>query len=198
MRFVFSFLLIIILAGCAVKPVTNANLVAHIHNLPDNWTVKGRIALKTREEKFSANLEWQQQHESYRLRLSKLIGGTLLVMEKKDGIVSLEIDGVNYKDKNAERLLRRATGWTLPIDDFKFWISGYVNPDAPRPMAVKKDETSRLWSFQTQDSWQIEYKNYKVFSGKPLPYNMTIDKDDIQVKLRVNNWDFEQSNDQSG
>ena len=80
LRFVFSLVFIVILTGCAVKPKPDANSVAHHHNLPANWTVKGRIALKTPDEKFSANMEWQQQPDSYRMRISKLIGGTLLVM----------------------------------------------------------------------------------------------------------------------
>lgn len=197
MRFVICLLMVSFLTACTIKPKVNVNSMATPENLPNNWTLDGRLALKTPEEKFSASLDWQQTNSVYQLRLSKLIGGTvLLIHNDEEGLVSMEFDGQTYRDSNAERLLWRVTGWSIPVNDFQFWVSGQLNPASPAPVAVKKDEQNRLWSFETKDGWRVQYQNYKVFSGKPMPHNMTIEKDTtqnqtMQLKLRISDWEFE-------
>lgn len=190
-RQIIILLLLAILAGCAVKPNTEISTVTANLTLPRQWTIEGRIAFKTPEDKFSASMQWQQNQEDYQLRLSKLIGGTLLLLESQNDSVVLEFDGKTYQDYNAERLLWRVTGWTLPVADFKYWIAGTLNPQSPPPSALKQDETSRLWAFTSADNWQVQYKNYKVFSGRAMPHNLTIKKDGIELKLRVSDWQFE-------
>ena len=188
MRQIFLLLFLLLLSACSVKPKTDINQVQTHQTLPQNWTLQGRIALKTPDDKFSASIQWHQEGEDYRLRLSKLIGGTLLVLENKNSSVALQFDGQTFQDYNAERLLWRATGWTLPVDDFKYWVAGLLNPTSPLPQDLQLDESSRIWSFTSSENWQVHYKNYKVFQGKALPHNLTIKKDGIELKLRVSDW----------
>ena len=193
MRLIFCFLLLTFLGGCAIKPKVDANSVNTTHLKSENWTLSGRIALKTPEDKFSAALEWHQTRDSYRLRLSKLIGGTLLLLEKDvSGQVILKFDGKTYRGQDAERLVWRITGWRLPINDLKFWVAGKLNPLSAVPGNIKRDSKQRLWSFTSLNNWQITYQNYRVFSGFALPHNMTITNNSVQLRLRVSDWDFEE------
>lgn len=193
MHVIIYFLLFTLLGGCATKPKVDANSINSTHFQSQNWTIDGRIALKTPEDKFSAALEWHQTNDTYRLRLSKLIGGTLLLLEKnKSEQVTLKFDGKTYHDRDAENLVWQITGWRLPINDFKYWVTGKLNPLSPLPGNIKRDNNQRLWSFDSLNGWQVTYQNYKFFSGIALPHNMTINNNNFQLKLRVSDWDFEE------
>lgn len=191
MRQILIVLVLAILTGCAVKQKPDINSIPANEVLPPNWTINGRVALKTPQDKFSAALQWQQDTKSYQLRLSKLIGGTLLLLENKDSVVTLQFDGKTYQDSHAERLLWQVTGWTFPIADFEYWVSGRLNPGSQPAVDIKRDDTGRIWSFTSADNWQVRYQNYKVFAGKALPHNLIIKKDDLQLKLRVSGWQFD-------
>lgn len=148
------------------------------------------MAFKSPEEKFSATLNWQQAPDQSEFRLSKLIGGTLMLLKEQPGGANLEIDDEIYWDTDASALLNRITGWEIPVNDIRFWITGRLNPNNNGKSNVKKDDTGRIWHIDSPDGWQIHYKNYKIFNGRSLPYNVVIKKQEIELKLRVNDWEF--------
>ncbi|WP_338292463.1 lipoprotein insertase outer membrane protein LolB [Planctobacterium marinum] len=190
MRKLLLLSLVLMLSACATPPKTSYQQASSSGKFPQNWQVEGRIAFKSPEEKFSAFLDWQQQQQDYQLRLSKLIGGTLLFMEQINGRVLLEIDDNTFTDSNAERLIYEKTGWQIPVADFKYWITGRLNPNSNAVSELKRDETGRIWSFSTATGWRIKYQNYKVFSGTALPHNLVLSKDNLQLKLRISEWSF--------
>lgn len=193
MRLIICFLSLALLGACATKPKVDANSVNSTLLQSEIWTLNGRIAFTNPEDKFSAALEWHQTNDTYRLRLSKLIGGTLLMLEKDASqLVTLRFDGKTYHDSDAENLVWRITGWRLPVNDFKYWVAGTLNPLGPMPGNIKRDNNQRLWSFESLNGWQVTYQNYKVFSGIALPHNMTINNNSFQLKLRVSDWDFDE------
>ena len=191
LRFLCLTLFILLTTGCVTHKTINVNDIAAIDNLPEFWTLSGRLAFKTSEESFSASLNWQQERENYKLRLSKLIGGTLLQMETINNRTTLEFDNKEFTDSNPERLLRQITGWQLPVRDFKYWITGRLNPENVNIINSKRDEQNRLWSFSTSEGWQVKYKDYKVYSGKALPYNIVLTRQGVTLKLRISDWTIE-------
>lgn len=191
MHHILLLLLLAVITGCTVKPTspvcgTQTNL-----DLPQKWTVEGRIALKTPEDKLSASMKWYQCNDDYQLRLSKPIGGTLLYLTNSNGIVELQVDGKTYTERDAEKLLWQVTGWTLPVKDFRYWITGLLNPNSPPPIEVKRNDNASLKSFISVDNWRVSYQNYKVFSDKTMPHNLTIEKDKMYLRLRVSDWEFD-------
>lgn len=179
------------LSACATKPQISYDEASVTGKFPSSWTISGRIAFKSPEDNFSAALNWQQQDQDYQLRLSKLIGGTLMLISSVNGEVTLEVDDERYVDTNAERLLWHNTGWHIPVADFKYWISGRLNPHSRNITNLKQDEAGRIWSFDTASGWQVKYQNYKVFSGTAMPHKLLLKKDGLQLKLRISDWRFE-------
>lgn len=179
------------LSACATAPKTTYQQASSSGKFPHNWAVEGRIAFKSPEDKFSASLHWQQQQLDYQLRLSKLIGGTLLYMEQINSKVLLKVDDNTFVDINAERLIYEKTGWQIPVADFKYWISGRLNPDSIAVSELKRDDNGRIWSFTSATGWRVKYQNYKVFSGMALPHNLVLINGELQLKLRINDWSFD-------
>ena len=182
----------VLLSGCASAPrlPENSGKKAQSNEV---WRVEGRLAVKTQDDNFSATLQWQQSGDDFQFRLSKLIGGTLLLMKQRNGMVYLDVDDKQYKDWDAEVLLKRVTGWTVPIADLKYWIRGTLQSDSDAAIrSQKRDPKGLLWSFETVSGWQVNYKNYKQFSGQSLPHTMTIRGQGLTLRIRVSNWKFGQ------
>lgn len=191
LRKLLIFISILILSACATKPQISYQDASVAGKFPQRWTIDGRIAFKSPEEKFSASMTWQQNNQDYLLRLSKLIGGTLLTMQKSGERVLLEVDDNTFTDTNAERLIYQNTGWIIPVEDLKFWVSGRLNPDGSAVKSQQRDDNGRLWSFTSDNGWRVKYQNYKVFSGTALPHNILLSKNKLQLKIRITNWNFE-------
>ncbi|MFC3647466.1 lipoprotein insertase outer membrane protein LolB [Planctobacterium marinum] len=190
MHKILVILSILLLSACATRPEIRFQDASVAGKFPQHWTIDGRIAFKSPEEKFSASMTWEQDDQDYLLRLSKLIGGTLLTMQKTGERVLLEVDDNTFTDSNATRLIYQNTGWNIPVDDLKYWISGRLNQAGASVKAVQRDENGRLWSFTSQDGWRVKYQNYKVFSGTALPHNILLSHNKLQLKIRISEWHF--------
>lgn len=188
-------LFIALIAGCTTLPPSNQTVdsIAHQQQLAQisHWKIKGRLAFKSPEEKFSAYLHWQQQNQEFNLQLNTFIGTTLVSMEGYPGFASLEADNKTYSDRNASELIRRVTGWNIPVEKLAIWVKGqHTNKDS-----VVYDEFGRVESLtancQGCEGWMLTFAKYKLFDGIPMPHQISLTNSlepANQVKIRVTSW----------
>lgn len=179
-----------VLAGCAgqyndnrsVKEDWQLQLVKQ-----SNWQVSGKLAIIQPKNRQSANLVWQTAAETKSLNLSSFIGTNIMSLTQQDGLATLKVDGETYQDKNAQRLVYQLTGLNLPFIDNPSWLKGL-----PNTSQYTHDELNRITRATILDednqSWLIEYKQYKKHGGYWLPYSMTLSHHDLKLKLKVNTW----------
>jgi len=55
-----------------------------------------------------------------------MLGTTVLTLEATPHSAHLHIDGKDFRDTNAQALLERVSGWSIPINDLPLWITGQV------------------------------------------------------------------------
>ena len=193
--FAFLFAILLFLNGCATYqgPTENVNTNALQQNLTtfDSWQLRGRLAFKSEDEKFSANLNWDQQKSVYRVKLTTFIGTSLLEMQGGPGFAQIHADDQEFEDTDAERLIRRITGWNIPIDKLPLWIKGQVN----KGDKAEFDEQGLVKSLTTKclfcDRWQINFERYKQLDQIWLPHQVTLINQDVpenQIKIRINKW----------
>lgn len=171
--------------ACAVAPPKTTSLDT---NQPlVKWTAKGRLAFDDGKDKFSATVNWQQDQQLYNVRLSKLIGGTLLHMVQEPLIVRMEVDDKQYRDIDAELLIQRIFGWDIPVSSFPNWLLGRPNEQGLQSDSVDTQD-GQLKSFKTSQGWLVTYQNYQRVRGIELPKNLQIKKDNINIRLRISEW----------
>ena len=95
---------LLVLAGCSVTPSEDFSPI-NVTNAAQAkaWELQGKIAVKTSEDKFSTNLYWLHQTKANDLRLTTVLGTTVLTLKTNQGMATLDVDGKTYRDSNAQR-----------------------------------------------------------------------------------------------
>jgi outer membrane lipoprotein LolB len=188
-----SALLVLLLTACAGQPPapsTPGNWDKHSASMRalTNWNAQGKLALRTPTQSESANLNWQQQGDTTRLKLNGPLGvaatslysnGRILVIRQGEESSTLDLT-----DPDA---LRRRTGWDLPLLALPHWIKGVPAPD----IEIQQLETGpdpALLQLLKQDDWEIRYEAYADFDGLVLPVKLHIRHRDTTVRLIISDW----------
>ncbi len=195
-----SLLLSILLSGCAntPKPLLTEDWQEHTRQLVklNKWQAIGKLAVKVPNNGGSMSLRWQQESKQFNIDFSGPFGQNLLTINGDDKQVTLsEPNHAPISAKTAEELIRRNTGWTIPVAQLTFWVRGLPDP------------TSRITKFQPnpqglietleQSGWKISYSEYmSVASGSEtfaMPKLIIAEYKEIRLKLAIREWQLEQA-----
>ena len=104
---------LLVVTGCAVQPpATDAPEAVWLQHQADieqlkSWQVQGRLALRVRDEGWTAGFDWQQKEQVWRISLSGPFG---------QGVVQLHGDQRGVWLEQAGRTWSRAVGrWTTVV-----------------------------------------------------------------------------------
>ena len=192
------FVLLLLLGACSttrpIKPVAGsidqAQHQARLAKL-QQWKIEGRMAFKNSAEKFSANLNWQQDASQYDIRLTSFIGTSLMHMQGEPGTVLLQADDQNYQDSDASRLIASITGWNIPVEQLPAWLKGQFSQHD----GVEYSAEGLLQQLQPRcencDAWAITYSAYKQVDEVWLPHQIQLNnlaQANNLIKIRINQW----------
>jgi outer membrane lipoprotein LolB len=193
-HFVLLILIVILLNACATPPPAHIDVNSKEHqaklNLIQHWTLKGRMAFKSSEEKFSANVNWQQIEDSYHLSLNTMLGINILTMHGDNDSVELNADDEHYQDTDASHLLWRITGWQIPVTQFPYWIKGQALATDEAIYAQSGIIEQLIPHCEGCDGWIISYDDYQKSDNVWLPHNIKLSNPLLgnQILIRVNQW----------
>ncbi|WP_415637645.1 lipoprotein insertase outer membrane protein LolB [Pseudoalteromonas distincta] len=191
-QYLILFMFFLFLGGCAHQIDTKTTLYDDWKPrlaAQKIWQVEGKLAFISPEERQSANLNWQQTTNSNNLILTTFIGTRILSLKQTANGAELEFDGDEYFDTNAAELLKRLTGFTLPVDNADNWLKGTIDDQS-----LVVDELGRakqvLWFDNTGKKWQIDYGTYIQNAGYWLPTKLTLKHQQIKIKIQLYDWQF--------
>lgn len=186
----------LVLAGCAVQPplpeqarltafANHQNRVSQI----SSWSLVGRAAIRTARESGSVSVHWQQlSEERFRIDLIAPFGaGSVRLTGDSQGVRLQTSRGESVVAASARNLLRRYTGYDVPVTALRYWLLGIP---APGPAQVRQlDRYGRL-AYLAQQGWRVELLDYRRFSGVELPTALVLERDQVEVKLVIRDWDL--------
>jgi outer membrane lipoprotein LolB len=185
---------VLLVSACATRPPVVTGTVpesvwlehrATLETLTD-WQVRGRVAIRSEDDGWNADFDWQQRGESYRIRLRGAFGqGGIELHGDKLGVWLRRQDKAPVYARNVEHLLKEETGWQLPVLGLSDWLRGL--PAEAQPAALDWDQQGRLQSLQ-QDGWNIAYGRYRDVGERQLPDKLQLLRDQLQVKVVVDEW----------
>ena len=187
-------ILLLMLAGCAgvpqQPPVEDPLQVWHARERQlrgiMHWEVRGRLAVRTRDEGFNANFLWRQWGENYHIRLSGPFGMAALTVAGNEEGVALRRDGKTaFHRGDAETLFFRQTGVRLPIDALRYWVRGIPQPGVKAKVSL--DRRGRLQTLQ-QAGWEIDYRRYVHKRGLDLPAKLVVENPQVRVRIVIDRW----------
>ncbi len=177
-----------LLSGCSLTPPAELQPVDVSH--PSQalaWELKGKLSVKTPDDKLSANLYWLHTQQEDKLVLTSMLGTSLLTLTSNPNGALLEVGSDSYQDTNAQRLLTRVTGWSLPLHKLPLWITGQPQGN---DLILQTDKANRPKQIQSQGqpAWNVYYTRWQEQSGAQIPRLLSVKREGIRLKIQTNQW----------
>jgi len=181
--------------SCSYLPKTTSQMpeswlqtAAHRQHLA-SWKLTGRLGIQTENNGGSLDLFWNQQNETYKIRLIAAMGqGSILIKGDAHGVMLRTDEGETYAD-NADELLTSSLGVSVPLSSLRDWLRGV--PVADRPVQKQLwDQQGQLYKL-VQDGWNIEMSAYKKVGEYNLPHAFYLSRNDqpeLGIRLVIQQW----------
>lgn len=208
-KLVFAVFVIALLGGCAIihEPAPSEAGVANSkawqvrQNTLDNfsnWSLQGRVATGQLLG-WTGNLSWRERAPKFDVRLAGPLGaGGMRAHGTLDHVVIDTDDGKHFETSDPDALVKKALGWSFPLEPLSYWAKGLPAPGDYERISV--DGQGRLRSL-TQDGWTVSYLDYSTPAGAPapLPKRVVLDNGDTRIRLVVDRWfDLNDAGDNAG
>ncbi|HYQ71525.1 MAG TPA: lipoprotein insertase outer membrane protein LolB [Gammaproteobacteria bacterium] len=185
MKSLVAFLCALLLAACASLPPATPQHPGDAAEL-DAWAINGRVSLTRGDTGWHAGLTWREHAGEYDLRVAGPLGqGGFEMSGDAAGVMLVDADGRTFTARDADALLRHATGWALPVSGMQYWVRGLAVPGVEAQ--VERDDAG-LVSRLVQSGWEIRYDRYQVVADLTLPGRLRMAREDIGVRLVIDEW----------
>ena len=159
-----------------------------VRNL-NQFQTRGAFAYLSDEQKVYARFFWQQTgQDRYRLLLTNPLGSTELSLTAQPGSVQLiDNKGQTYTATDAEEMIGRLTGMSIPLNSLRQWIIGL--PGEATDYSLDDQYRLRELNYtQNGKTWHVTYGGYTSDTKPSLPANMELNDGSQRIKLKMDNW----------
>ena len=178
------------IAGCATAPPQPAdwNRVKVDRQQLERWQMRGRAAVATANDGWTASVAWNQDAAHSELQLQGALGvGGVHVTSDGQGVEIETSKGEKISAQDAAAALEQTIGIPLPLASLRYWLLGV--PDPGLPAVEELDDRGRLSRLE-QDGWQATYDRYAYQNEAWLPGRMRLEKGPVRVRVVVEQWRF--------
>lgn len=185
--------LIVLLAGCATQapsqkeerhPGDWRTQQSSLEAL-DTWTAAGKVGIRTPDDSQSANLDWTQRADQYRISVSGPWGTGRNTLKGNGRQVTLTNGDGTFQAPTPEELMAQQMGWSLPLSSLVYWVRGL--PDPRSPNRTSEDDVG-FPATMDQAGWHIDYRDWSQADGLWLPRRIVMTYDDLRTTLVINRW----------
>ncbi|MBT1444652.1 lipoprotein insertase outer membrane protein LolB [Shewanella sp. JM162201] len=174
------------LSGCTSTPApTLYPAVVQSAAEASAWELKGKLLIHSGDDKLTANLYWLKSPDYQELRLSSMLGTTVLLLIETPKGATLELDGNSYQDSSAQALLDAMSTFPLPLKSLPLWITGQTMADD----RVEWDSEGRPAHIYSHDGlWHIRIASWQQQSGALVPKLLELIHPKARLKLQTHQW----------
>ena len=140
------------------------------------------------------SLRWQQAPNDFTIDFTGPFGQNLLGIAGRAGQVTLSEPGKEpINAKTAEELIRRNTGWTIPVAQLTYWVRGLPAPTAK--VTGFTPNAQGLIGELEQLGWKVVYGEYLSVNTAAgilaMPGRITAEFKDMRLTLVIREWQME-------
>ncbi|SHF00848.1 outer membrane lipoprotein LolB [Microbulbifer donghaiensis] len=192
-QFVSLALLAFLLAACAGQKPQPPSAAEQSAMQLQNWTIRGKLGVRSPTDNGSANLTWEQQSAPvYRIHLSGPLGAGATVISGSPGGVSLQRGNEPpLQASNPAQLTMDTLGWPLPVNEMFYWVRGL-----PAPGGASNQQRNAHGQLQSlrQSGWQLNFSEYLNRGPYVLPTRIKAETrgaaGPVKVTLVIKEWLF--------
>ena len=176
--------LVLMLQGCAtVDIIAGGKYVRatrlHLYQL-DRWRFRGRLALRSSRDSWSASIDWRHDGEHDRMILSGPLGQGGLSIDLTAAAIRIDRGGGQIETSvHPDQLIQEQLGVFVPVRALRFWVVGLTEPDrAYRDMPEGFEQLG----------WQVRYLQFMRTGDEAMPRKITVTSNDTKLKLIIDQW----------
>jgi len=182
-----ALLWLVLLGGCSLLPTAPAPVARPAQPEAAGFALNGRIAIRHDGSRHSAGLRWVHRMESDELLLQGPLGQTAARVYRDAQGATLDDGSKRYQAADAESLMQEVLGWQLPLGGLHQWLLGRA---ADGDAQIERDERGRIVLLR-QDGWEVRYQRYDGDAADSLPSRLQLSRDELQVQLLIDEWEWE-------
>lgn len=195
---IFSFFLFLFTQGCSdISPLVKKQAVDDVDRVWQErqeklsdivaWAVKGRLAVRSGNDAWSASLQWAQQKQLYIMRVIAPLGqGTYEIKRGYDRVSLITAENEYLEAEDAESLMFNNLGWSVPVEGMKFWIRGIPDPDSNIENITV--DAQALMTELKQSGWNIEFSRYTEEGEYYLPGKIVMENKRVKITILAKEW----------
>jgi len=194
---VYTLLLVIWLAGCAVQPPVET------HGTPDlalqtrlealeRWQIDGKLAVRAPDISETARIAWEQDGKRFDIRLAGPAGLKATRIHGVPGDVYFEQGERQLTAVSVEALSDQLTGYPLPATELTWWLRGLPAPVSPGSQIKSLSYSAEGWLSQlNQGEWAIRFSGYLPVNTVVLPGRIEAERGSTKIILVIKAWKAE-------
>lgn len=183
-------LVITLLSGCTTqyREALEPTKITNLHQAYA-WDLSGKLLVKTPKDKVSTNLYWLYSPKFNEMKLTTVLGTTVLSLDVTPNMTTIKVDNETYQDKNAQLLMNRLTGWSVPIKELPLWITGQFDENTiVLTRNINGQPKTVLTKTNTSLPWKITVKEWQHIQGITIPKLLIISRNKLELKIQINHW----------
>lgn len=150
-------------------------------------TLSARVAVQDADQGGTFKIRWTERAGLLNLSIQPPVGGGRYTLREYAGGVELATsEGVVASSRSADGLVETYLSITLPVEGARYWIKGIPDPRFPAE-AVERTADGLLADF-AQGRWRVSILEYRDVSGVAMPRRLFLTRDDVQVRIVIDQW----------
>jgi len=151
-----------------------------------SWRLNGRIAIKSLQDSWNANVFWQQHDSSFDIRFMTQLGRAVAQLQGHPGLATLHTSDQDLAATDVDELLHKRFGWTVPVEGLRYWVLGLTVPHLVEDKEL--DNQGRLvWLEQL--GWHIDFVAYRKAGEVEIPRKILLEYPELHVRLIIDRWE---------
>ena len=161
-----------VLGGCAALPEQGAAPAG-------GFELSGRVAVRHTKDSGSARIFWRHSDDADEMVITSPVGqGIARITREGERYRLVTGDKKEFRASDAETLTEQALGWRLPLSGLSDWVQGRASASTGATGEAGEGKELR------QDGWKVAYEEYR--DGRP--FRMKLSREDIEIRLVVDQW----------
>jgi outer membrane lipoprotein LolB len=179
-------------SGCSTltqtrpEPEAAVGSKPEVAQIPEHWSMQGRIGVMQGEEGWHGKLDWQQDLDDFSIRIRGPFGAEQAELRRlKDKLELRAPGGQSISGARLAAWEREVFGTALPVEALPYWLHGKPYPGMK--LEMKRDRQGQAREIR-QSGWRVDYRDWIKRSGNAMPGKITLNKGKVRIKLIVNDY----------
>ena len=161
------------------------------------WTLRGRLNIRSTNQSDTININWQQQGPDFDINLSGTLGiGAVRINSNSSGVIIEKAGEDPIMASSLQELSSELLGYAFPANSLLHWIKGLPAPN--RNSDITRTHQGLVATLSQTDNqgtrWEIQYDRYQDYQGAALPGRIRLEQPPYRLTFIINAWETDVPN----